>query len=597
MMQKDEFDFDQIVVGSGFGGSCSALRLSEKGNRVLVLEKGKRWEDSDFPETSWNIKKTMWAPWIGLKGLYQIAFTRKCVILHGSGVGGGSLIYGNIHLIPEDKVFESDSWQQSNKNWKRDLLPFYGLAQRMIGVAKNTKEDFADHTLRKVANQMGRGHTYDTTNTGILFPRKNAAGEDILGEDRGDPFFQGKGPERKSCEYCGACMIGCRHNSKNTLVKNYLYFAEQNGVEIRAESKVQKIEPIDDGKGGYIVTVKDTSKFFSRTYTVKTRGVVLSAGVLGSVPLLLDQKYKKKTLPGISDLLGTKVRTNSETLVTVSTNKKDEQGQPIEVCNGPSISSIMAADDETNIEVVRYNKGSDMSFWGTMLVPLTDDGGRVPRIIRLLGNMIANPLTTLRLANPINKARNTVYFLVMQTKEAFIHLELKRRWYKGFMRTWEPVQKENDDKLSTYFPIAHKAARLFTKESGGDAANMMAEIAWGAPVTAHIMSGVAIGTDKSNGVVDETGEVFGYQNLRVLDASIIPGNLGVNPSLSILALTEHAMSKVPVFNQERADQVKPILFSKPVEGLVSALDGEGDLLNTVCLDSVDANAETAEVVA
>jgi len=597
MMQDDDFDFDQVVIGSGFGGSCSALRLSEKGHRVLVLEKGRRFADEDFPKTSWDLKKYLWLPLIGFKGAFQATPTKKCVVVHGAGVGGGSLVYGNVHLIPEDKVFESESWQSSNKYWKKNLLPFYGLAQRMIGVAKNIKEDYADHTLHKIAEQMGRGDTYKTTNTGILFPRRDENGEGPLGEFRGDPFFAGKGPERNSCQYCGACMAGCRHNAKNTLVKNYLYFAEKNGVEIRADSKVLKIEPMNCNdknsnehnsdsnnlyESGYIITVKNISKLFkSKTYTIKTRGVVVSAGVLGTIPLLLNQKYEEKTLPAISDLLGQKVRTNSETLISVSTNKKDESGRPIEVCNSPGISSIFAADEETNIEIVRYNKGSDPSFFGLLLMPLTEGDGRFPRSLQLIINILKNPFKSLRLFNPIGKAKNTVFLLVMQTKESYVHIVLKRRWYKAFTKGWELMHKEGDEKLRTYFSIAHKAAKLFTKESGGDAGNILAEIAWGAPITAHVMSGVPIGTDKSNGVVDETGEVFGYSNLRVLDASIIPGNLGVNPSLSILALTEHAMSKLPIFNEQRASHIEPILFSKPVNGLVSELDGEGDLLQEI----------------
>jgi len=587
-MQDDNFDFDQVIIGSGFGGSCSALRLSEKGHRVLVLEKGKRWADEDFPETNWNILKFIWAPFFGLKGLYQISLNKKCIALHGAGVGGGSLIYGNVHLIPEDKVFESESWQSSNKNWKRDLLPFYGLAQRMIGVAQNPKEDYADHTMRKVAEQMGRGNTYRRVNTGILFPTQNDDGtEGPIGEDRGDPFFAGKGPQRNSCEYCGGCMVGCRHNAKNTLVKNYLFFAEKNGVEVRAESKVLKIEPIpsavgqEPGEAGYIITVKDTSKMFRpKTYTIRTRGLVISGGVLGSVPLLLNQKYVDKTLPNISDLLGTKVRTNSETLITASVRKRDDNGEKIEVCNAPGITSIMAADDETNIEIVRYSKGSDAAF-AMLLMPLTDGDEKLPRPIKMLLNILKNPLRALRILNPVGKAKNTVWFLVMQSKESFIHMQLKRRWYKLFFNDWEALQKEGDKPLTTYFSIAHKAARLFIKESGGDAGNIFAEIAWGAPLTAHIMSGVAIGTNKDNGVVDNTGEVFGYKNLRVLDGSVIPGNLGVNPSLSILALTEHAMSKLPVFNEDRAKKIEPILFSKPFNGLVSDMDGEGDLLKNI----------------
>ncbi|HEB26906.1 MAG TPA: GMC family oxidoreductase [Porticoccus sp.] len=584
----NEFDFDQVIIGSGFGGSCSALRLSEKGHRVLVLEKGKRWNDEDFPKTNWNIKKNLWAPFIGFKGLYQVNLSRKVIALHGAGVGGGSLIYGNVHFIPEDKVFNTPSWKTSKDNWKESLLPFYGLAQRMIGVSSSDYENDADHSLRKVAEKLGRGDSYRLVNTGILFRQANSNSSDGQeGADRGDPYFSGDGPDRNNCQNCGACMLGCPHNAKNTLVKNYLYFAERNGVEIRAESKATRIVPLPYGDGkagdaGYEITVKDSSGFgFAKTYKLKTRGIVLSAGVFGTISLLLDQKYKGKTLPDISPLLGRQVRTNSETLIPVSTRKRDANGKAVEICHGPAISSIISADDETNIEIVRYAPGADAAFAGMITVPITDGGGNVPRVIRLLVNIVKNPIKALRTLNPFGAARNTVWLLVMQTKDSFIHMQLKRRWYKAFTLQWEATQEADDEPLTAYFPIAHKVAELFTKESGGDAANILGEIIADTPLTAHIMGGVSIGTDSDNGVIDDTGEVFGYKNLRVLDGTIIPGNLGVNPSLTILALTEHAMSKLPVFNQQRANTIKPVIFSKPLDALVSDLDGEGDLLAAI----------------
>ena len=585
-----EFDYDQVIVGSGFGGSASALRLSEKGHRVLVLEKGKRWSDEELPKTNWNIKRYVWLPFLGCRGLFQIALTKKFIGLHGAGVGGGSLVYGNVHLVPSDEVFSSDAWQASNKNWKEDLLPFYGLAQRMLGVAKNTYESTADHILKEVAEDMGKGGTYDTVNTGILFPEKGEKIDiNIQGKERGDPYFNGEGPERNSCNYCGGCMIGCRNNAKNTLVKNYLYFAERNGVEVRAESKVTRIEAMGDGTGeeGYEITVKDMSNYFRpRWYKIKTRGLVLSAGVMGTVPLLLKQKMKLKTLPNISDQLGAQVRTNSETLIPVSTRLKDKDGKRIETWDGPGISTIFSPDDETNIEIVRYSKGSDLANMGMVLMPLTDGDTALPRPLQLIVNIIKNPYKAVRGMFPFSTAKNTIWLLVMQKKEAFVHLQYKRRWYKGFINNWEAVQKEGDSPLTAFFPIAQKVARMFEKKSKGDAVNILGEIVADTPITAHIMSGVAMGSDASNGVIDQTGEVFGYKNLRVLDGSIIPGNMGVNPSLTILALTEHAMSKLPVFNQERADKIKPVLFSSMLEGQVSQLTGSGNLSEKIKLKDV-----------
>lgn len=581
----NQFDFDQIVVGSGFGGACSALRLSEKGHRVLVLEKGRRWKDEEFSDNSWNLRKFLWAPRLGLTGNLQITFTNKITALQGVGVGGGSLVYANVHLIPKDEVFESEAWSRIHPDWKQRLMPFYGLAQRMIGVTKNQFENQADHALKEAARRMGRDATYQTVNTGVLFPEEPG---EMSGKDRGDPYFSGQGPDRNSCRYCGGCTMGCRHNAKNTLEKNYLWFAERNGVEIRAESEVTRIEPLPgpngelDGSGGYELTVQNAIGLRKKRYTLRARGVVLSGGVFGTVPFLLKARDGDRTLPNISQELGRRVRTNSETLIVNTCKFPDREGNPGQICVGPTITSMFDPDDETRIEINRFPRYGDATFALQSAVPLTDSQGHIPRPVSMLINILRQPLKTLRMLNPVGKSRNSIIFLVMQTRDTFVHVKAKKPWYRLFRFAWTLFQDANDRPLSNYFPVAHQAARHYVDAAGGgDAGNVATEILTGAPSTAHLMGGVGIGSGPDNGVVDDTGQVFGYRNLRVIDGSLIPGNLGVNPSLTILALAEYAWSQVPVFDRDRAARISPISFSNPLPGQVSELKGGGDLLGRI----------------
>lgn len=565
-MQQDNFDFDQIVVGSGFGGSVSALRLTEKGNRVLILEKGLRRNDKDFPKSNLETKKYMWMPELGMTGTIQFSFTSKVTVLHGVGVGGGSQIYANVHLIPDDEVFNSPSWTRIRSDWQDTLMPYYGLAQRMLGTAKNTYTNIADDTLQAVANDMGHGDSFKTVTTGVLFPGSDG----LTNKEVPDPYFNGDGPKRNTCNYCGSCIIGCRNNAKNTLMKNYLYFAERNGAEIRPSSEVIKITPRNtDGSAGYDVLIKETINKKVREYTLTSRGVVLSGGVMGTVPLLLKMRDHDKTLPNISPWLGQQIRTNSETLTTANDTRE-------KVDDGVAISSFIAVDNDTNIEINRFKEGSDGTWLYMPYVPMVTGKG-FTRILKFLGNTLLHPIKTFKVLRPKGKARSSILFLVMQKSEAFIHLEWRRKWYRLFKNGITAVQKPNDTPLTVSFPAAEEATRRYAEKLGGEPGSALAEIILGTPMTAHIMSGVAMGNDASSGVVDTSGEIFGYKNLRVIDGSIIPGNLGVNPSLTITALSEFAMSQVAVFNEQRAATIKPIHFSQPREGQVSALTGSGDL--------------------
>ena len=570
--KNEVFDFDQVIIGSGFGGSVSALRLSEKGNKVLVLEKGKRRKDDEFPETNLDFKNYLWEPKLGMKGSLQMTYTSKATILHGVGVGGGSQIYANVHLIPDDKVFQSPSWLQTRDDWKDTLAPYYALAQRMLGTTKNTYTNIADDALKQVAESMGRGDSYQTVSTGVLFPQE----DNEQGKTISDPYFSGDGPDRATCKFCGSCIIGCRDNAKNTLMKNYLYFAERNGVEIRPDTEVNRIEPIEnngikDGSAGYIVTVVDSNT--KREYKIKTRGVVVSAGVMGTVPMLLRMRDQFKTLPNISSKLGQQVRTNSETLTTANDTQHS-------VHDGVAISSMINVDDDTTMEVNRFRKGSDGTWLILPYVPMVSGAGFM-RFVKFLGNTIIHPVKTFKVLRAKGKAEKSILFLVMQKSEAFIHLEWRRKWYRFFRKDISAVQNKDDTPLKVIFPKAEEATKRYAEILGGEPGSALPEILLGTPFTAHIISGVAIGKDHSSGVVDESGEIFGYKNLRVIDGSIVPGNLGVNPSLTITALSEFAMSKTPVFDQERANKIKPINFSKPLSGQVSSLTGTGDLISIV----------------
>lgn len=569
-MSNQDFDYDQIVIGSGFGGSVSALRLSEKGNRVLILEKGLRREDHEFPETNLDTKNYLWVPELGFKGTLQFTFTSKTTILHGVGVGGGSQIYANVHLIPQDEVFESAAWSKIRTDWKETLMPYYGLAQRMLGTAQNTYTNIADDTLKQVAQDMDYANSFKTVTTGVFFSQVDGDTQKAVQ----DPYFNGDGPSRQACVYCGGCMLGCRNNAKNTLMKNYLYFAERNGVEIRPSSEVIKIVPLNsDGSQGYEITVKETLDKKVRQYRLRSRGIVLSAGVMGTVPLLLRMRDQHKTLPNISALLGQEIRTNSETLTTANNTRE-------KLDDGVAISSFISVDADTNIEVTRFPEGSDGSWIYIPYVPMVTGQG-FARILKFLFNTLLHPLKTYKVLRPKGKARSSVLLLVMQKSEAFIHLEWRRKWYRLFRNGISAVQKQNDTPLTVSFPAAEKATRLYAEKLGGEPGSALTEILLGTPMTAHIMSGVAMGNDRDNGVVDFTGEVFGYKNLRVIDGSIVPGNLGVNPSLTITALSEFAMSQIPVFSTERASQIKRIEFSQPLQGQVSAMTGTGDLANTL----------------
>lgn len=521
----DKYDF--VVVGSGFGGSVAALRLTEKGYRVLVVEMGKRWRPEDFPRTNWNLRKFFWMPRVLCHGIQQLTLLRDVLVLHGAGVGGGSLVYANTLMMPADEAFGDPRWKDLN-DWKAVLEPHFEEARRMLGVAVNPRMTRADDALLEVAREMGVEGTFHPTDVAVFFGEPD--------KEVPDPYFGGGGPPRTGCTFCGGCMVGCRPGAKNTLDKNYLYFAEKKGAEILPETRVTGIEPL--AEGGYrLATERATSMLFKNRGTLLADNVVLSAGVLGSVPLLLNCR-RTGTLPKLSDALGSYTRTNSEALLGVTV-----RGKGPDMCEGIAITSHYFPDGNTRIEPVRYSRGSDvMCLLGT---PLTDGGTALTRPFKWIGNCLRRPLDFLRTLWPFGRARKTFILLVMQTIDNRLQLVMKRRWLWPFRRTVSSFQPPGQPPAPPYIPIANETAKRVSKRLNAFPQSALNEVLLNVPTTAHILGGCPMGKTSEDGVVDGGCRVFGYEGLYVMDGSVIGANLGVNPSLTITAIAEYAASRIP----------------------------------------------------
>jgi cholesterol oxidase len=525
-MGGPNYDFDYLIVGSGFGGSVSALRLAEKGYRVGVLERGKRWRAEDFPRTNWNLRKFLWAPLLRCFGIQAITMLRDVMILHGCGVGGGSLVYANTLLIPPDVVFNDPRWRRLG-NWKEELAPHYATAQRMLGATTAVCPTETDLMLREIASDLGVGDTWRPTQVGVYF--------DSPGQQVADPFFNGRGPARSGCIQCGGCMVGCRHGAKNTLDKNYLYLAEQLGTQVIPETEVLDIRELPEG--GYAVeTRRITDLVLKRRRTYRTRGIVLSGGVLGTVPLLLKCK-QRGSLPRLSDQLGAFVRTNSEALVGAKSRRSD-----VDFSHGIAIASGFHPTPETHIEMVRYGRGQD--FMSLLTTVMVGGGGGMPRALRWLGEVVRHPLKFLRVSNPLGFARKTGILLVMQTLPSHMRLGLRRRWYWPFGRKLDS-NWDSPEKVPKYIPIANEIAARLADKMDGDTVSGVGEVLLSVSSTAHILGGCPMGADAGEGVIDRHGRAFGYDDFYIADGSVVPVNLSVNPSLTICALSEWFASHIP----------------------------------------------------
>ena len=527
--------YDYIIIGSGFGGSVSAMRLTEKGYSVLVIERGKRFRDADFPKTNWNLPKYLWLPKLRLHGFFEMTFMNGLLALHGSGVGGGSLTYGNVLMEPSDELFNTKGWKNL-ANWKELLAPHYATARKMLGVARNPKLWTADEHLRQIADELGYAETFHATDVGVFFGEEEHQGETVP-----DPYFGGEGPARAGCIHCGGCMSGCPNNAKNMLTKNYLYFAEKKGAEILPESKVTDIQPITDANSAgtryRIIYRSSTSLVKGNPAEIHARNVIVSAGALGTMELLFRCRDETKSLPKISPRLGDQVRTNSENIMGVTM-----RGSDVDYSEGIAITSIFQADEVTRIEPVKYAEGS--SFIRALTAPFVEGDHPIwLNFLKMVGKILRHPIDFIYEKFIANWSRVTTILLIMQTEDNLTHVRRGRNIFTLFLRGVVLKPDENYP-IPKQIPVGNEVIKRFAERTNGIPQAAFTDGLFNFPTTAHFMGGVPIGCDDSQGVVGLNCEVHHYPGLFVVDGSIMPGNPGVNPSLTITALAEYAMNLV-----------------------------------------------------
>ena len=539
-MRDSSSDFDFIVIGSGFGGSVAAHRLTEKGYRVAVMEMGRRWGPQNLPRTNWVLWRWIWRPSMALHGFFNLEFFRHVVIAHGCAVGGGSVTYAGTLLVPNDSIWENGSWARLAP-WKTEMPHHFSTALRMLGATENQILGPADHLLRRVADAAGVGSTFYRTSVGVF----QASEGDEGGETYPDPYFGGDGPERATCVACGGCMMGCRYNAKNSLDKNYLYLAEKHGASVFAETKVVDVVPRNgaaDGSNGYEVrTVGSMVGSGHKPRRFTCRGVVFAASALGTMDLLF-RLQKKGSLPAISNQLGNRVRTNAESMIGVRV-----PGVREDLSKGVAIGSGIYLDQFTHIEAMKYPEGADaLGFLCTLLTNGRPGWSRIVLLVKnFLSAWLRHPIRTARCLHPFGWARESLLLLCMQTLDGHIDMRLRRPWFWPFRR----MLASQGRRIPTYIPQANDFAAKAAKLIGGTPMSMVTEILFDIPCTAHVLGGCPIAASPKEGVVDGRNRVFGYKNMYVCDGSVIAANLGVNPSLTICALTERAMSYIPPATQ------------------------------------------------
>ncbi len=524
--------FDWIIIGSGFGGSVSALRLAERGYKVLVVEKGKRFAPEDFPKTNWDLKKWLWMPKLGMRGIFQMSFLKHVTILHGVGVGGGSLVYANTLPTPKEGFFKAKSWSHL-ADWQSELTPHYATARRMLGSARNPVLTRGDHVLREVAKDLGREEHFHPTDVAVFFGKP--------GERVPDPYFGGEGPDRTGCNFCGACMTGCRVGAKNTLDRNYLYLAEKRGVRVVPETEVNAVRPRP--QGGYRVEVSGPSATephdpatFVPYFTADQ--VIFSGGVMGTVPLLLALKEDGRCLPKLSSRVGDFVRTNSEALCGIIAPLGDEN-----FSKGVAITSILHTDEHSHIEPVRYAEGS--GFFRTLVMPQAGGPTLFSRLASAARGVLKHPALWARAFTVKDFAKQSQVLLYMRALEGTLSVRLGRSVFTGFQKGLVSVLDDPENRPRANLPEARELANRFAEKVGGVAATLLTETLFDVPTTAHILGGACMGDSAETGVIDHQHRVFGYPGLYVIDGSAVSANPGVNPSLTITALAERAMSFIP----------------------------------------------------
>lgn len=527
-------DYDVVVVGSGFGGSVAALRLVEKGYRVGVVEAGRRFDESTFPKTSWQVRRFLWAPRLGCYGIQRISLLRNVVALSGAGVGGGSLVYANTLYEPAPEFFDDPQWARL-ADWRDELAPYYARARRMLGVTPNPVLTPADLAMRRVAEELGVADTFGPTPVGVFF---GAPGVEVP-----DPYFGGAGPARRGCLHCGSCMTGCRHGAKNMLTKNYLFLAEQAGAQVLPLTTVTALAPRRGG--GWSLTVQRSDRWVRRERCELTaEQVVLAAGALGTQRLLHRMRDAGR-LPHLSPRLGELTRTNSEAILGARSRRRD-----VDFSQGVAITSSFHPDAHTHVEPVRYGRGSNLM--GLLQTLLTDPDPRRPRPLVWLREARRHPRTLLRTLWLRHWSEQTVIALVMQSLDNSLTAYGRR----GRFGRWRLTTRQGHGAPNPVsIPVATDVARRLAQAIDGDPGGSWGEVA-DIPMTAHIIGGCPIGADPASGVVDPWHRVFGYPGLHVVDGSAVPANLGVNPSLTITALAERALACWP--NRGEPDPRPPL---------------------------------------
>ena len=521
-------DYDFVIIGSGFGGSVSAHRLTQKGYSVAVIEKGRRLPTEALPKSNWDLAKSIWAPALGLRGILAITTLKDVVIFHGAAVGGGSVVYANTHLEPLEAFFTDPRWVGLVPDWKAELAPYYAEARRMLGSVPAPRTYPVDDALKEVLDELGTGDSFARHTVGVYFGPE--------GQQVADPYFGGEGPSRVGCTHCGSCMVGCTVGAKNSLDKNYLYFAEKQGARVIADTEVVDVRPrgAEDGSDGYVLHTRSVGGLFKQRTTITARNVVFSGGVLGTVPLLFGCR-ERGSLPRLSRALGTFVRTNSESIQGVTTTI-DGLGR------GVAISSGGFTPDGTHIEMVRYGDNADAL---SALATVHTGGGRLPRPLYWLAAVAKRPWLAIRpLLFPRGWSKGSAIVLAMQALDNSMELRWQRRWWWPFSSR---LTSDWGDREAppTYMPAASEVTRRLAEKLGGEPMSVLPEVILDTTTTAHILGGCPMGASADDAVIDVQNRVFNYSGLYVVDASMIPANLGVNPSLTITALAERAMAQIP----------------------------------------------------
>lgn len=525
--QAGDYDVDYVVVGSGFGGSVAALRLTEKGYSVLVLEQGRRFRDEDMPKSSFDLRRYYWAPRLGLRGIFKLTFFKDVFAMTGAGVGGGSNVYAMTLYTPPDRFFEDPQWGAMT-DWKATLAPHFETAQRMLGVTDVRHDDRGGEWLREWAGTIGKADTYRRTRVGAYL--------DTPGQTVPDPYFGGDGPDRTGCTECARCMVGCPVGAKNSTTKNYLWFAERGGAQVQADRTVIDLRPIDGDRGatGWFVKHEATGIRRGRdVQTIRARSVVVAGGALGTNTVLAQAKLNG-SLPHLSPMLGEKIRTNSESILAVTLPASEVDGMQQRV----AISNSVYPDPDTHIETVVFGKAGGANR--PLMAVLTGDGTRVTRPLKTFAQIARHPVRFLRLTFGRKWSERTLIILVMQSLDNALRLTAKRG--RGGRVKLQTAQSGTPN--PTFIQPGYDFARWLERKTGGIGQNGIMESLANIPSTAHFLGGAAIAPSPQEGVIDGDLKVYGYENLRVTCGAAMPANVGVNPSLTITALAEHAMAQI-----------------------------------------------------